>query len=237
MKKTVSGLRISCMIRMILVMGLCFNACPAFCDEPMPASDHLSAPKDASLSEILDGIENKYHHAAFATDFNQSSTLKAMQITDTASGHAVFKYPGMMKWEYDTPEKQSIITDGKRLWIYRPDDNQVTIGAFPSLFGEGRGAGFLSNIGDLRKQFQISKITGDAASHALKLIPKNRNPELSVIILKVSRSDFAVQEIVTRNVYEDETRIILKNQDFSVHPESAAFRFVIPDNADIVELD
>jgi len=26
----------------------------------------------------------------------------------------------MMRWEYEKPERQVIITDGKKLWIFRP---------------------------------------------------------------------------------------------------------------------
>jgi len=226
---------------LILVIWLCHNACPVFCDEDSSAPGIKNVGADETLSKILDSIEKKYHKAGFKTDFIQSSILQAMNITDTASGQAIFKYPGMMKWEYEKPEKQSIITDGKNLWIYRPDDNQVTVREFPSLFGEGRGAGFLSDIRVLRKKFLISEEEGDNVSYRLKLIPGNKNPELSsglsMIILHVSKKDFSVTEIVTYNEYGDETHIELKNIDFTANPDDSAFLFKIPENTDIIQLD
>jgi outer membrane lipoprotein carrier protein len=147
----------------------------------------------------------------------------------------------MMKWEYEKPEKQSIITDGNRLWIYRPLDNQVAVGQFPSLFGGGRGAGFLSDISILRKNFTISEEQGTKDSYILKLIPGRENRELSKalskVILHVSKKDYTVIKIVTYNMYGDETKIELHNIDFTINPDKSVFAFPIPENTDIIQLD
>ena len=125
------------------------------------------------MDQILSAVEKRYQGKGFAADFSQSSTLQAMQITDKAFGHALFKRPGMMRWEYQHPDKQQIITDGQTLWIYLPDDDQVTIGKFPAFFGDGKGAAFLSDISLIRKKFIVS--IGDSGSedtHLLKLWPR-----------------------------------------------------------------
>ena len=200
--------------------------------------------KEGTLDDIVRKIEKKYHNAGFRTEFIQLSVLKALEITDEASGHAVFKYPGMMKWEYEEPEKQSIITDGENLWIYRPLDNQVTVGKFPSLFGNGKGAGFLSDINSLRKNFVISEETRTHDSFILKLIP-NESRELpqevsralSKILIYVSTRDYIITKVITHNMYGDVTEIQLKNIDFSASPDQSVFEFSIPENTDIIELD
>ena len=111
-------------------------------------------PSGLSLDEILKRLESRYSAPGFSARFFQTSTLKAMDITETASGTMVVKRPGMMHWVYEKPDKQVIVTDGKKLWIYRPADNQVTVGSAPSFFGDGKGASFLSNIQSVRKTFQ-----------------------------------------------------------------------------------
>jgi len=217
---------------MMSVMFLCFG---------IGAADG----SEDTLDDIIRKIEKKYHKAGFRTEFVQSSVLKALEITDTASGQALFKYPGMMKWEYETPEKQSIITDGKEIWIYRPQDNQVTVGKFPSLFGDGKGAGFLSDIKSLRKNFSITEEKRNTDSYILKLIPKNEARELSrevtqalsKVMLYVSTTDYIVTKIITYNMYGDETKIELKNIDFTESPEASVFRFAIPEDTDVIQLD
>ena len=73
-----------------------------------------------------------------------------------ASGKVYIKYPGMMRWEYEKPDRQIIITDADKLWIYRPEDNQVMTGKAPTFFRDGKGASFLSDIRLIRQKFDIS---------------------------------------------------------------------------------
>ena len=44
-------------------------------------------------------------------------------------------------------------SDSKKLWIFRPEDNQVLVGEAPAFFGEGKGASFLSDMKSIRKIF------------------------------------------------------------------------------------
>ncbi|MCK7504218.1 MAG: outer membrane lipoprotein carrier protein LolA [Desulfobacterales bacterium] len=107
------------------------------------------------LDYILKEVEKRYTGSQFSADFLQESTIKSMEITDFASGRLYVRYPGMMRWEYEKPERQVIITDGKKLWIYRPQDNQVMVGGAPVFFRDGKGASFLSDIRLVRKKFNI----------------------------------------------------------------------------------
>jgi outer membrane lipoprotein carrier protein len=161
-----------------------------------------------------------------------------MQITDNASGILMAKRPDMMRWEYDTPERQLVVTDGVRLWVYHPDDNQVMVGKAPSFFGDGKGAGFLSNIDRVRENFSITLEGMDQNSrYRLKLLPEQKTFDIAVIYLAVSPDTFDVVEVVTRNEYEDETRILLSDIQHRKDLEDSLFRFKIPEGADVVKLD
>ena len=75
-----------------------------------PASD--PPPQRLSLDDILAGMEKRYSGVGFSARFEQRSILKAMDLVDTASGSILVKRPGKMRWSYETPERQLIITDG-----------------------------------------------------------------------------------------------------------------------------
>lgn len=200
---------------------------------PAPADN-----QDQLVDQILSRLEKRYQGAGFAADFSQSSTLQAMQITDTAYGHALFKRPGMMLWEYQHPDKQQIITDGTTLWIYLPDDGQVTIGKFPTFFGDGKGAGFLSDISLIRKKFIVSLGESDSDStHLLKLWPREKNPDFNVIQLSVSKKTSDVVQIVTYNAYGDETKIQLTKFDYAIEMDDALFQFKVPYGIDVIHLE
>lgn len=194
-----------------------------------------------TVNQILEKVENRYRNSKFSADFIQRSTIKAMNITDTATGKVYIKYPGMMRWEYEKPERQIIITDADKLWIYRPEDNQVMTGKAPTFFRDGKGASFLSDIRIVRKKFDISLEANQPAEsdlfYHLKLIPREKTLDISEIRLMVSRKTFNVLQVMTLNFYGDETRIDLINFAFDVDLDDSLFSFTIPQGTDVIQID
>lgn len=191
-----------------------------------------------ALDQILKGIEKRYAGKGFSASFFQESMLKAMQITDTAEGHLTVKRPGKMRWEYTIPEQQSIVTDGKTMWIYRPADNQVMLGKAPAYFGRGKGAGFLSDIRLIRESFTIEQHPAENEDYyRLKLLPREPTQELADIILSVAKRTYQIDQVVSHNAYGDETRIVLSDFRFDIDPADDLFRFTIPAGADVVQMD
>jgi outer membrane lipoprotein carrier protein len=194
-----------------------------------------------TIDHILERVENKYADSKFSADFIQKSTIKAMEITDLATGKVYIKYPGMMRWEYEKPDRQIIITDADKLWIYRPEDNQVMTGNAPTFFRDGKGASFLSDIRLIRQKFDISLEQGEQGQsdlfYHLKLIPLEKTMDISLIRLMVSRQTFNVLQVSTQNFYGDETRIDLVNSAFDVDLEDSLFSFKIPEGVDVLQID
>jgi outer membrane lipoprotein carrier protein len=203
-----------------------------------PLAKNTPAGDAATLDEVLKGIEQRYAGKGFAASFFQESLLKAMRITDTAEGELTVRHPDKMRWEYTLPEKQTIVTDGNTMWIHRPMDNQVMVGKAPEYFGGGKGAGFLSDISQIRGSFAIELQPAESADYyRLKLLPHKPNTELAEIVLSISRATYQIDQVVTFNAYGDETRIVLNNYRFHIEPDDALFKFTIPDGADVIEMD
>lgn len=190
------------------------------------------------VEEILARLEARYAAAGLEAHFTQVSTLQAMDITDTAEGRLWIRRPGQMRWEYTAPEPQTIVTDGERLWIYRPLDRQVMMGSALSFFGDGKGAGFLADIGQLRRQFDVS-LNPDAApsAHGLTLVPRHQQPDLVRVELEIVPADDTIETVTTFNAYGDKTRIVLKDVVFHDHLDDTLFRFEIPQGVEIVRMD
>ena len=204
----------------------------------LDGSGAVAAEPDITLSQILDGVENKYTGKSFQAGFIQESTIKAMEITDFASGKIFVRYPGMMRWEYENPEKQVIITDGHKLWIHKPADNQVMTGSAPAFFSDGKGASFLSDIKLIRQKFKISReVTKEDFFYELKLQPLEKTLDVNDIRVSVTKNTFTVIRIITHNSYGDENRIEFTNTEFDVKLADSLFSFEIPPGADVVQLD
>jgi len=198
----------------------------------------LAAESDLTLEQILDRLEKHYRDNNFKAEFIQESTVKAMEITDFASGKMFVRYPGKMRWEYEKPEKQVIITDGFKLWIYRPADNQVMTGSAPAFFSDGKGASFLSDITLVRKKFSISLgESRDDFFYELKLKPLEKTLDVTDIRLWVTKTTFTVIRVVTYNSYGDENRIEFLNHEFKADLKESLFSFETPEGTDVLEMD
>ena len=194
--------------------------------------------QNITLEDILAKVEKRYALSGFTANFFQSSTIKALNITDTAMGKISIKRPGKMRWIYEAPERQSNITDGTRLWIYHPDDNQVMLGVAPSYFGGGKGASFLTDIREMRATFDITLETPDVPGrYKLKLVPKQKSVDVTHVFVWIAARTWEVSEVATYNTYGDETRMEFSNIEFIDDLPDPLFMFTIPDGTEVVELD
>ena len=211
----------------LVLMAVCFHPTLAQAVESLPPLDY-----------VLKEVEKRYTGSQFSADFLQESTIKSMEITDFASGRLYVRYPGMMRWEYEKHERQVIITDGKKLWIFRPQDNQVMVGGAPVFFRDGQGASFLSDISLVRKKFniQLARAEGEYL-YELKMKPIEGAANISEIRLYVVPRSYQIARIVTLNDYGDDTRIDIVSPQFNANLDPSLFSFEIPPGVDVQKIE
>lgn len=222
--------RLFLILILLVLAGLC----------PVPgalAGNETPAPTNPETARILNQLETRYSRKNFSADFKQESTLKAMEITDTAEGKAWFSHPGKMRWEYQSPEKYIIISGGDNLWIYRPADNQVVVGDAKEYFGNGKGASFLSNFSLVKDAFAVTPERQTANQYRLKLVPLKKQYDLSAIYLTVNKTNLDIELVTTENVYGDITKITFSNLTFHPELKESMFEFKVPKGTDIVQMD
>ncbi len=208
----------------VFLVFLCFFAAnAAFCN-------------DINKEDILTAIEKKYSGKSFKADFTQVSKLAALDITEKASGTALFSHPGKMRWKYLTPQHHEIITNGKSLWIYRPEEKQVMHGDASQFFHSGAGGAFLSDISLIRKNFNITVREVTTSYIEIDLMAKKKDKDISSIVIRISQKNSEIERVVTFNPYDDTTLFQFSNIQFkNIEPE--IFEFQIPYGVDIIEMD
>jgi len=78
------------------------------------------------LKTVIARLEAKYHsphtlQAAFLERYTENGHLVRVE-----AGTVYFRRPGKMRWEYESPEKNLFLVDGKTAWFYVPADHTVT---------------------------------------------------------------------------------------------------------------
>lgn len=87
------------------------------------------------LLNLAISADSKALVARFEARYRTAETLQASflerytengRVVRVEAGTAYFKRPGKMRWEYQAPEKNLFLVDGKTAWFYVPADHSVT---------------------------------------------------------------------------------------------------------------
>jgi outer membrane lipoprotein carrier protein len=83
-------------------------------------------PADRHASMLAARLETRYRAAkTLQTTFLERYT-EGGRVVRSEAGTAYFRRPGKMRWEYQSPENNLFLVDGKRAWFYVPADHTVT---------------------------------------------------------------------------------------------------------------
>src|SRR6266404_763522 len=84
----------------------------------------LSANKEAA--ELASRMEARYRSAKTLQATFLERYAENGSVLRSEAGTAYFRRPGKMRWEYERPEKDLFLVDGKTAWLYVPADHTVT---------------------------------------------------------------------------------------------------------------
>lgn len=79
-----------------------------------------------SQSQTLREFEEKYQSATRLQATFLERYRENGRVVRVESGDAYFLRPGKMRWDYQAPEKNTFLVDGKYVWFYSPSDHTVT---------------------------------------------------------------------------------------------------------------
>ncbi|MDH5822722.1 outer membrane lipoprotein chaperone LolA [Luteimonas sp. RD2P54] len=71
-----------------------------------------------SFTSDLEGLDGR---------FSQQVYDGRGQVKERSSGRVALSAPRLFRWEYVEPYPQLIVADGRRVWVYDPDLEQVTV--------------------------------------------------------------------------------------------------------------
>jgi outer membrane lipoprotein carrier protein len=102
----------------------------------------------------------------------------------TSGGTLRVKKPGMIRWDYQTPEPKTIAVKGSRLVQYEPEANQVYLDERFDASAMSAAVTFLVGTGDLAREFELD-VSG---AGWLVLTPRAPDPRVASVELEVGPS-------------------------------------------------
>lgn len=186
------------------------------------------------LQARYDGVRD------FSADFTQIYQGGALRRRAEERGTLLVKKPGMMRWEYETPEKKLFVADGVKMYSWVPGDNQVIVSSVPGADRATTPVLFLVGKGNLARDFVVTYADVKdvpAASVALALVPRTREPDYDSLTLVVERTTLKLQELVALDSQGGTSTFRFSNLKENVGVPDKAFSFRIPRGADVVTRD
>jgi outer membrane lipoprotein carrier protein len=164
--------------------------------------------------------------------FSQVVRNRDGQIVDRASGTLALSRPDRFRWDYQQPYLQTIVADGKRLWLYDSDLEQVTVRALEQGLGS-TPAMLLSGAGKVGDAFAPVGVQRQGDWTWCRLRPKQEGSDFEQVSLAFdARGELAAMELGDK--LGQGTVIEFGGVRRNPPLDEALFRFEPPPGADVI---
>lgn len=224
---------------------------------------------EMSLSDVIKTLETPFNSKTdersritdFSAEFSQQSHVTSINRVQHGAGSVGFRFipateeqpaTAQFRWDYQTPDIQEIISDGRTMWVYLPDNKQV-IESDLSRLNEDQGENpvtFLSGLGNLSRDFDIDWGTGqkDPDGHyLLQLRPKRPSQlidQMSIVVNRAAVNDwleaqktgdkFPIIATIVTDFQGNRTSIRFEKVKLNTGLKGKLFHFDKPDDVELV---
>lgn len=242
------------MKRLILSFALlCLAAAPALAKEAAPG-----------LSTVVKALEAPFQPGAgaaaisdFQADFFQQSRLASLDRLQRGRGQVVVKFDrsragrvptAKFRWDYDQPTEQEIVSDGRTMWVYLPENRQVIRSEIDQV-GQARPDDpitFLTGLGNLSRDFLITWAEPNRdpqGNWILELRPRRPSPLIQKLLVVVDKDALGgrkgrdVFPIRSTNVIDpsgNSTIIEFANVRVNRGVPDSRFDFILPAGVEVI---
>ena len=176
-----------------------------------------------SFTKGLKGLDGQFTQQVF--DANG-------KLKESSSGRVALTVPRLFRWEYTRPYEQLIVADGKQVWVYDPDLQQVTKRPQASEEQNSPLAALVDPV-KLNRDYAIKEAGMQSGLDWLELTPKTTTETG----FKSARLGFGAQGLATMQVVDalgQKTRIMFNNWKRNPTFADGTFRYVPGKGVDVV---
>jgi outer membrane lipoprotein carrier protein len=190
------------------------------------------------LDKFLTDMENAEKNiTSVMFDYNQEINFTLTKEKQLNSGQAVFLKPSGVSITQTKPIKQTIISDGTKVWIYTPEYGQVIQDNWKKWTKNSLVPDSLVNMGqnwkDMRKKYTFTYIGSEDAGTVLTLTPKVK--DLWKIKLWIDPKTFVVNRM-TLTAENVAITTYAYNYQLNKPLDKNMFKFKPPKGAEVMKM-
>lgn len=112
---------------------------------------------ESPLADVIQKTQAAYESTSdWKAEFKQTTTIEGFDTTIDSNGNLYIKKPGKLRWDYLKPNKNQIVVNHEKIWIYTPEQNQVIVSAFSQISDSQLPLHLLTGVGRLDKDFDVA---------------------------------------------------------------------------------
>lgn len=203
------------LIRLFLASALLFTLAPA----------HADQASTKRLTELLQKAET------LTGRFSQLSLDGSGTQLQETSGEMALKRPGQFRWHTDEPMEQLLVSDGKKVWLYDPDIEQVTIQTLDQRLTHTPALLLSGDVSAISENFDVShKEAGGVVDFTLT--PKAKDTLFDN--LRLSFRDGVINDMQLVDGVGQRTNILFQGVELNAPIKADEFKFEIPEGTDVI---
>ncbi|WP_374350929.1 outer membrane lipoprotein chaperone LolA [Chitinimonas sp.] len=168
---------------------------------------------------------------SFSADFQQT-VIQSSGKRQEGGGSVAILRPGRFDWHYTKPYEQRVVADGKQLWVYDPDLQQVTVKKQDQALGDSPAA-LLAGSNELDKRYQLANQPSSDGIDWVEATPKNRDSGFDKV--RIGFKDAKPVAMELRDNFGQQTHIRFSKFVQNPKLDPASFNFTPPKGADVVQ--
>jgi outer membrane lipoprotein carrier protein len=164
---------------------------------------------------------------------SQTLTGRFSQLTLDGGGTQLQETAGeMFNWHTDAPQEQLMVSDGKKVSLWDPDLEQVTIKTLDQRLTQTPALLLSGDVSKISQSFDItSKEQGDVIDFILK--PKAKDTLFDSLRLSFRRG--VINDMQLIDSVGQRTNILFMGVKANQPIDSAKFKFDVPKGADVIQ--
>lgn len=197
--------------------------CLIFLSLVLPPSAFAS---EANLKRFFSKVDSYTSH------FAQVVLDEGFNPIEETTGTMWISRPGKFRWDYDPPTEQQIISDGKKVFLYDIDLEQVTVRSVDKALGK-TPAILLAGKGDLKAQYDVRDLGTHGSLQWVGLRPKDKDSSFEDIRIGFEQSKLSLMELI--DGLGQTTRISFVKSNENPDIKAGHFDFAPPEGIDIID--
>ncbi|MCH8029391.1 MAG: outer membrane lipoprotein chaperone LolA [Candidatus Dadabacteria bacterium] len=201
----------------------------------------LGTSSASDLERVVENVQRTYEGAReFHASFEQTAEIKALEKVQKSKGEVWFKKPGKMRWNYYTPNRDEIVSDGSTFWQYDHEEKQVVETSIERVISTQGTTTFLQGLGKIKEQFNASFPTKghrDAkGNYLVDLSPKDDSgDEVNRFTIVVDPKSWIVSAIFLYDPFNNKTIVNFSNIEINKGISDSVFKFKIPKGVEVIK--